>query len=665
MSQQPAPYYFDEFFASGKEESVSPFLTPTSRKWGKNLSLRSAIASAILLALAFALSFYNSSLSHLCLLGVYFLAGTPALIGALEDIKNLEINIDVLMTVAALLSALIGSELEGGLLLVLFELSASMEDAVARKTRSTLIHLNTLSPPMATVIADDGILYERSLREIPVGSSLLVKAGEIIPLDGIVIAGSSYVNLAHLTGESAPIAKKKSDEVPAGGLNLDGTLTINVIRTSSDSTLSRIIQQITAAQQSKPKLARFLDHFGKWYALSIISLFFLLAATLPLFSSMPYFGFEGAIYRSLTFLIAASPCALILSTPMAYLSGLSCCAKRGLLLKGGAVFDRLFHCKAIAFDKTGTLTTGKLDCNEIRSLIPSPQISEERALSVAAALERNATHPIAQAILNLAHKRDCPTCTLQDFSSLPGYGLTATTQIENHNLRVFIGHETYLEEKMSAATKKQWEEIKPSLSQEERTRAYLLIGDALFCFYFIDEIRPDAASSLTELRQEHFSLIMLTGDYRANAQKVAQQLQITQFFSELRPEDKLRKVSSLSKTEGLAMVGDGMNDAPALARATVGISMGKVGSATAIDASDIVFLHDDLSLLPWLFRKASQMRRVIYQNLSLSLAVICGAAIPALLGLIPLWIAVILHEGGTLLVGLNSLRLLSGKRADR
>jgi Zn2+/Cd2+-exporting ATPase len=335
------PFIFDEFFASGKEESVSPFLTPDSRIWGKNLPLRTAIFSGVLLFFSFTTSFFLPPLSHLLLLFVYFFSGTPALLGSIDDIKNLEINIDVLMTLAALLSVLIGSGMEGALLLVLFELSAAMENMVSEKTKSTLLSLHQLSPRFACVIASDGILYDRAVKEIPIGTHLLIKAGELVPLDGIVVDGSSFVNLFHLTGESHPVSKKKGNEVQAGTRNLDGTLTLEVTRTSTDSTLTRIIQLITQAQEAKPRLQRFLDRFGKWYAMTIISLFFIFALTLPFLFSIPYLGSEGGIYRALAFLIAASPCALIIATPTAYLSAISCAARKGILLKGGVVLDAL------------------------------------------------------------------------------------------------------------------------------------------------------------------------------------------------------------------------------------------------------------------------------------------------------------------------------------
>ncbi len=637
-----APVYFDEFFASGREETISPFLKPASRKWGKNLSIRSAILAAFFLAISFASSFHAPAASSLCLIAVYFLSGTPALINSLHDLRNFEINIDVLMTVAALLSVAIGSQIEGGLLLVLFEISGAMEDTVAQKTRSALLSLHKLAPRTAFVIAEDGNIYEKSVREIEVGALILIKAGEIIPLDGIVKEGSSFVNLVHLTGESQPLSKKQGDDVPAGANTVDGTLTILVTRASADSTLAHIIKLITQAQETKPKVQQFLDRFGKWYASCIIALCLLFAITLPWIFSMPYLGHEGAIYRALTFLIAASPCALIIATPTAYLSAISSCAKRGVLLKGGITLDALSACRQIAFDKTGTLTTGQLTCISAEQ-IAGPPFDRELAIAIAATLERHAVHPIAEAITHHAQKLGLATLNIDDFKSVPGFGLEGIVA----SFPSTIGHSEFIRSK------------KPlNIPAADQLTTYLLVKDSLFAFHFTDTIRPETASVIAALKKEGLRILMLSGDHAVNAIPVGKTLGIDEIFADLRPEDKVMKVSEISQKEGLIMVGDGINDAPALARATVGISMGKVGSATAVDASDIVFIHDDLGHLSWLYGKAKQTVRIVGQNLTLAIAVICLASIPALLGFIPLWLAVILHEGGTVLVGLNSLRLL-------
>ncbi len=643
------PYIFDEFFASGRDETISPFLTPKSRNWGKNLPLKSALLAAFLLALSFTFSFFNPNASNLCLASVYFLVGTPALLNALEDLRNIEINIDVLMTLAAFLSITIGSGIEGALLLVLFEFSGAMENMVTYKTKGALISLRRLSPKTALIIEPDGTIIERSVRDIATNTPILIKAGEVVPLDGKVVSGSSFVNLVHLTGESEPISKRVGDEVPAGAHNFDGTLTLSVTRQSTDSTLSRIITLITQAQSAKPKLQRLFDRFGKWYSMSIILLSLFFALLLPYAFSMPFLGEEGSVYRALTFLIAASPCALIIATPTAYLSAISSCARKGIILKGGTILDALASCSTIAFDKTGTLTSGKLTCTGIDPLTDN-LFSEAEVLSTAAGLETHAVHPISEAVLNLLSEKKLSALSIDNFKSVPGYGLQGEVTINGKTYPTFIGHPDFIAQQLP---KELWHEK----AKWETQNTFLLIGTSLYVFHFEDEIRAEAPKALTSL-EEKLDCVILTGDHTENAHVVAKALNISAIHANLRPEDKLEKVANLSQEKGLIMVGDGINDAPALARATVGISMGKIGSATAVDASDVVFLQDDLSLLDWLMNKADKTLRIVKQNLILALAVICLATTPALLGYIPLWLAVILHEGGTVIVGLNSLRLL-------
>ncbi len=651
------PFLFDEFFHSGKQESISPFLTKRSRQWGKSLSLKSSFLSALFFIAALIAHFCAPSLCPLLLLFVYFLSGTPALLSTIEDLKNGELNIDVLMTLAALLSFLIGSPLEGGLLLVLFALSGAMEESVTKKASGTLHRLQALAPATAYVVSGEDRLVEKSLREIDVGTKILIKAGETVPLDGHVVAGTSFVNLIHLTGESLPLSKGPGDEVAAGSRNLDGTLTVRVTRTSQESTLATLAALITQAQEMKPKIQRFFDRFSSYYATTILSLSFAFALALPFFISIPFLGAEGSIYRALTFLIAASPCALIIATPTAYLSAINACARQGILLKGGTTLDALASCQAIAFDKTGTLTTGSLQCTGMEQLSPSSlsTCSQNEALALAAALERHSTHPMAAAICTYSAKQKVAPALIDHFHSTPGYGLAGTATLHNQKeVTLFIGSASFITEKLAHRNI----DSAPLLKKRAAMTAFLLVDATLFAFSFTDFLRPDIDRTLSALRREGLDLIMLTGDHLPSAEKIAKKLKFSDFHADLRPADKLDLVARIAQEKGLAMVGDGMNDAPALARATVGISLGTIGSKTAIDAADIVLLRDHLHLLDWLYRKARSTLRVIYQNLSLALGVICLATTPALLGIIPLWAAVIVHEGGTVLVGLNALRLL-------
>lgn len=651
------PYLFDEFFSSEMDELISPFLTNSSRKYAKNIRLRAALVGAVCLVFAFIFSFFHKDISHLFLIIVYFLAGTKALIDTVEDIKNFEINIDVLMTLAAFLSVLIDSALEGGLLLVLFALSGAMEEVVERKSKSALYRLHQIAPNFAQVLSATGSIYEKSIREISIGTKLIIRPGDIIPLDGVIAKGSSFVNLVHLTGESEPISKKEGDKIQAGSRNLDGSLIIEVLKTSNESTLSRIIKLINEAQESKPQVQKILNRFSKTYAITIICLSFLFILILPYLLHIPFSGYEGSIYRGLAFLIAASPCAIIIATPTAYLSAISACAKKGILLKGGIALDALARCKMVAFDKTGTLTTGQLKCKNFKK-IHGDDCSEEEALSIAATLESYANHPIAKAVSQYASENQILLHDLISCKVVPGYGLEGEVKISTSKHKVFIGNPDYIFSKISLSVDAT-SSLKDSISKTFFPICILLIHRTLFLFTFVDELRPDVAQNLDALKTNHqLGVLMLTGDHEQSAKHVARLAHIDEIYFDLRPEDKLQIVSDLSIKHNLAMVGDGINDAPALARATVGISMGQIGSDTAIDASDIVLLKDDLSLITWAFKKAKDTLRIVKQNLTLALSVILLVTTPALLGYIPLWLAVILHEGGTVIVGLNGLRLL-------
>ncbi len=653
MNPKTTEIPFNEFFGSGQEEGFSPFLSPSDRKWAVGLSLKAALFAAALLFLAFLASWFSwpEAIVHLLLLFVYFLAGIPALIESLEDLMDFEVNIDVLMTLAAFGSVLIGSPMEGALLLVLFAISGAMEDAVTKKAKDSIASLHKLSPTYAHVLDEKGVSIETALSDVQAGTRILVKAGQVVPLDGIVIEGTSSVNLVHLTGENMPVTKKPDDTVPAGAQNLEGALVLQVTHTSQDSTLAKIIQLVTSAQDSKPKLQRWFDSLSEKYAQTIILLAILFALVLPYIVSIPYLGQEGSIYRALSFLIAASPCALIIAIPIAYLSAIGSCARNGIVLKGGLVLDALGACTTIAFDKTGTLTTGELKCLGFESL---HEADASAVLDVAFALEQNAVHPIAKAITTYALSQNCIPAPLTEFKSIPGFGLEAKAQ----NKHVWIGNLEYIEPKLNEADKRLLRSRYDQLSQDGEILAFLLIEQNLYIFRFEDSIRKEVPSSLNRLRKDGYRLLMLTGDHRFSADKIAKELHLDEVYSELKPEDKLKAVENLAKTHHLAMVGDGVNDAPALARATVGISMGKVGSSAAIDAADVVLLQDNIERLDWLMKKAKLTKWIVSENLFIATLAILVASIPALLGLVPLWAAVVLHEGGTVIVGLNGLRLL-------
>jgi heavy metal translocating P-type ATPase len=409
---------------------------------------------------------------------------------------------------------------------------------------------------------------------------------------------------------------------------------------------------IKEAIDAKPRLEQWIDRFGRKYAPTIILLTTGFALFLPWIFPMMYLGKEGSIYRALAFLIAASPCALVIATPTAYLSAISSCARKGILLKGGAILDALSSCKHVAFDKTGTLTTGKLHCLQIEPLTEEAKLLDlNYVLSIAGSLERLVKHPMAEAIVSLALENNLALVELDAFASIPGSGLQGLLG----NTECFIGKKEWILSKISFP-------LKHTSTTQSSTQTYFLLGNALFAFHFQDEIRIGSQTLVQNLQKNlHMKVSMLTGDHKQNALPIAEKLGISEVLADLKPQDKLDQVAKLSHDQGLIMIGDGINDAPALARATVGISLGNIGSASALDAADVIFLQDDISSLDWLVKKSHKSMKIIKQNCFLALSVICFVTTPALLGWVPLWLAVVLHEGGTVLVGLNSLRLLQKK----
>ncbi|CRI33388.1 Probable cadmium/zinc-transporting ATPase HMA1, chloroplastic [Chlamydia pneumoniae] len=639
------------FFESGMSEDTSPLLSKQNRKLSHNLPLKSAYLSlgTYLIAL---LSFWlhAKNLSNLFVVFTFFLAGTPALIKSLDNICQKVVNIDILMTSAAFGSIFIGGALEGALLLVLFAISEALGQMVSGKAKSTLVSLKQLAPTTGWLVLEDGNLQKVAINKIEVGNILRIKSGEVVPLDGEILHGSSSINLMHLTGEKVPKSCHPGSIVPAGAHNMEGSFDLRVLRTGSDSTIAHIINLVIQAQNSKPRLQQRLDKYSSVYALSIFAIACGIALLVPLFTSIPLLGPQSAFYRALAFLIAASPCALIIAIPIAYLSAINACAKHGVLLKGGVILDRLVSCNSVVMDKTGTLTTGELTCigcdyfgSKNETFFPS-----------VLALEQSSSHPIAEAIVSYLMEQKVSSLPADRYLTVPGEGVRGYFNEQE----AFVGR---VETGLGKVPSEYLEDIEQKIYQAKQhgeicSLAY--VGNSFALFYFRDIPRPQAKEIIQDLKDLGYPVSMLTGDHKVSAENTAEILGISEVFFDLTPEDKLAKIRELATQRQIMMVGDGINDAPALAQATVGIAMGEAGSATAIEAADIVLLHDSLSSLPWIIQKAKQTKKVVSQNLALALAIILLVSWPASLGIIPLWLAVILHEGSTVIVGLNALRLL-------
>ena len=479
-----------------------------------------------------------------------------------------------------------------------------------------------------------------------------------MPLDGIIVEGSALANFAHLTGESKPIRKETGDEIASGARLVDSALLLRVTHKAADSTVAKIVRLITKAQSAKPQLEKTFDRFGRMYALSIITFSFIVASCLPFLFDISFLGNEGSLYRALAFLITASPCALILAVPIAYLSTLGACAKKGIVMKGGVVVDALNSCSIIAFDKTGTLTMGELIFDQIVHYTQTKARSDDTLLSYAASLERNAVHPVAKAIVDKAQSMKLKYSPVQEVKVIPGYGVEGKIQTDLGLQPAFVGDVGHAVKRLPSGIGNKMQNQANQLKEQGKIVSALCIENEGYLLSFSDHPRPEISGMLTRLKEKGYRLLMLTGDSLQNASIIAKLVGITEFKADLKPEDKLDMIEELSKKSGLAMCGDGINDAPALKRATCGIAMGQVSSATARAAADVILLHDTIEHLDWLFLKAAKTKKIVKQNLVIALLAIVGGSIPALYGVLPLWLAVIIHEGGTVLVGLNAIRLL-------
>lgn len=622
------------------------------------------------------------------------LVGVSAALDALLDIADGKINIHVLMALAAFASIFMGNSLEGGLLLAMFNLAHIAEEYFTSKSMYDVRELKENHPEFALLLETSGdesaqfsnLSYTKvPVHDLEVGSHILVRAGEAVPVDGEVYQGSSTVTIEHLTGETKPLERAVGDSIPGGARNLEGMMIVKVTKSWEDSTLNRIVQLTEEGQLNKPKLQRWLDEFGEHYSKVVVALSLVVALLGPFLFKWPFFGnsvCRGSIYRGLGLMVAASPCALAVA-PLAYATAISSLASKGILLKGGHVLDALSACQSIAFDKTGTLTTGKLMCKAIEPIHGHLGVNnslnthscctpncESEALAVAAAMEKGTTHPIGRAVLNHSVGRDLPVVAVESFESLPGRGVVATLSgikarnTENELAKASIGSVEYISSlyRSNGESEQIKEAVKSSAFGPEFVQAALSVDKKVTLFHFEDEPRTGVCEVIYTLREKaKLRIMMLTGDHESSALRVAKAVCIDEVHWSLKPEDKLNKVKAVSREGGggLIMVGDGINDAPALAAATVGIVLAQRASATAVAVADVLLLQDNLCVVPFCIAKARQTTSLVKQSVALALTCIVFAALPSVLGFLPLWLTVLLHEGGTLLVCLNSIRALN------
>jgi len=623
---------------------------PMPPPW-RNLQVVTSALSGLLLALGFFGSMLG--LSPMLETSLYLLA---VIIGGWyfirEGIETLlqerQIGIEILMAVAALTAGLLGQWAEAAMLVFLYSISEAAEGYTEERTRNAIRALMDLAPKTALLLRDNKeILIPAD--ELQVGDVFIVHPGEAVATDGEIIDGHSSLNQAPVTGESVPVEKSSGDPVFAATLNGEGALTIRVTKTTTNNTLARIIQLVQEAQSSKGKSQRFIERFGHRYSPAVLAVGVLLAVLPPLFFAQEW---QEWLTRATVFIVAAAPCALVISIPLTLVAAIGTAGRNGILIKGGVHLENLAKVRVITLDKTGTLTSAKPQVSKIISL---NGVLEKQLLTTAAALEVRSQHPLARAIIDYATDKNIDVTPAENFQSLTGAG--AKGRINNQT--VYIGKPDLFTdmgiELNSLQT--QIEELQQAgntvilLGTEQQLQGLIAV---------IDPLRSEVVNTINELRQAGIEkIIMLTGDNTLAANAIAARAGIDEVFAELSPEDKKRKVEELDQHYGrVAMVGDGVNDAPALAAAYVGIAMGAAGTDVALETADVALMADDLSRLPYLIHFSHRNWRVIRQNLILSVLVIGGLISGAVTGILSLPVAVLAHEISEFVVIASGLRML-------
>ena len=587
---------------------------------------------------------------------VYLAGGLPAARRAGSALWHDHVlDIDLLMVVAAVAAAAVGAPLEGAVLLTLFSVAGTLEERALGRARNAIEALMALRPETALRKTTSGPVEEVAAEALDVGDIVVLRPGARVPTDGTITLGHGGLDEANITGESMPVSKGVGQPVFEATVNLDGVLEVAVTRTVGESTIARMIQLVTQAQAAKAPSERFSAWFGQRYTIAV-----LIGAVLA-FVAFYWVGgdWKPALYKAATLLVAASPCAIVISVPAAILSALSAAARGGVLFKGGAALETLAAVDTFAFDKTGTLTTGQAAVTEIVAL----DGDEAGFLSLLAGLEAHSEHHVATAIRHEATKRGLDPTKVSDVSAQPGVGITGHDTLGP----VWAGN-LYLAKAMGAPINAP---LLKELAGGADTVIYLGRGaEVLGAVSVADEARPSSASALAALRASGVRrIVMMTGDRRPVALRIGAELGLApdEIHAEMLPEDKVQGIAKLAETGKVAFVGDGVNDAAALARADIGIAMGAAGSEVALQAADVALLSEDMRQLGDAHLLARRAAAIIRQNLIFAIGVMIVLVIAGLFFDLPLPLAVVGHEGGTVLVVLNGLRLLSnpGRRVER
>ena len=610
--------------------------------------------SAILLSfgLVFEFAVKENVLATIFFLVVVAISGYDIVKRALSSLFEKRFDMNLLMTIAAVGAFLIGHGEEGATVIFLFSIAEFLEDYAVERTKRSVGALLKLAPESATV-KKNGKEVKVHVHAINPQEVIVVRPGERIPLDGIIRKGASNVNQAPITGESIPVYKQVGDEVYAGTLNEEGFLEIHVTKRIDETMLSKIVKLVEEAQKQKSPTERFVDRFAKYYTPSVISLAALLAIVPPIVFNV---SITGWLYRALTLLLVACPCALAISTPVSIVSGITSAARNGALIKGGTYVEEISKMKIFAFDKTGTLTKGK---PEVTDFIPvshsSQSLTQKDVIMLAAICEENSTHPLSTAIKRKAEELHIDIPKPEDFQYVSGQGNMA----KYNGDKILSGSRRLLEEngvKLNPKVLKPMEELesqgKTTTLVAKNSRVEGVIGIA-------DTVKEGAFDAINKLKEMGVEVVMISGDNDKTVETIARQLGIYNYFAELTPADKLKAIEAFLKDgKHVAMVGDGVNDAPALAKANVGIAMGVMGSDVALETADVALMHDDLSKLPYLITLSKKTVKVMKENIFSSILIKVSLAILTILGHVTLWLAVGIGDMGlSLAVILNAMRL--------
>ncbi|MEI3604192.1 heavy metal translocating P-type ATPase [Pseudogracilibacillus sp. SE30717A] len=576
--------------------------------------------------------------------------GYSLFIAGIKNLFRFYFDMKTLMTIAIIGAALIGEWVEGAIVVLLFALSEALESYSIDKARNSIQTLVNVAPNQASVRRGNEII-NLDVKQINVNDVMVIKPGEKIAMDGEVISGKTSINQAAITGESIPVHKTIGDDVFAGTINEEGSIEVRVTKLVQDTTLAKIIHLVEDAQAEKAPAQHFVDRFATYYTPAILILALLIGVIPPLL-----FGGEWShwIYLGLATLVVGCPCALIISTPVAIVTAIGNAARHGILIKGGVHLEETGRLNVIAFDKTGTLTKGT---PEVTDIIPLSSVDADDVINIAAAIETFSQHPIASAIIRKAKDRQIKPDVAENFQSITGKGAMAvinsnTYYIGNPALFDGIGMEELIPREQIS-----------TLQRNGKTA--MLLGtekDIIGIIAVADQVRNTSKNVIDKLKKLGIkNTVMLTGDNQLTADSIAEEIGITDVYADLLPEDKLAKIKEIQSDHSVAMIGDGINDAPALANATVGIAMGGAGTDAALETADVTLMNDDLTKLPYTISLSRKALNIIKQNISFALGLKIIALLLVIPGWLTLWMAIIADVGATLLVVLNSMRLMDSK----